>query len=414
MKSFPSALIVVMIAAILLAACGSPATQTPVTSVPATQVPPTQIPATQAPATPVPATSAPAKKPIIAVCLPALDNPLMLGFSDNFNKTFGDKYDIQVASADGNANTQAAQVQNFTAMKVKFMFVMAVESSSLVPNLIAARQAGTTVLVVGGDPGNADAYDSVMKMNQYLAGWYEAYMAKQWVDKTYPDAADGSIEAAILTSSLNPEAIDRSNGEKMIAEPYMKDVNGKYVDLSGQVVDEANKVANPAYSSKVKVVQTVDAEMFQAGQTAMQNILTTNPNVKLVLAYAGDGGMGASQAILDEYNKGKGASVIGDLDKVAVFGVGMIGAEGPAVLDSGTNKTVFRGTIRFGGDLLARTMGVVGKMLNGQSTKIIYDPLDIVTLIDGKLMSTPIESTEYFTIPTSQPVEVKLGPPPGP
>ncbi len=44
--------------------------------------------------------------------------------------------------------------------------------------------------------------------------------------------------------------------------------------------------------------------MFQAGQTAMQNILTTNPEVKLVIAYAGDGGMGASQAILDEYAKG--------------------------------------------------------------------------------------------------------------
>lgn len=392
---------------VALAACTTP------TAAP-TPAPTTAPVATQAPATAAPATAAPAAKPIIAVCLPALDNPLMLGFSDNFKKTFGDKYDIQVASADGNANTQATQVQNFAAMNVKFMFVMAVESSSLVPNLIAARQAGIIVLVAGGDPHNADAYDSVMMMNQYLAGWYEAYMAKQWVDKTYPDAADGSIETAILVSSLNPEAIDRSNGEKMIAEPYMKDVSGKYVDPSGKVVDEANRVANPAYSSKVKVVQTVDAEMFQAGQTAMQNILTTHPNVRLVLAYAGDGGMGASQAIVDEYNKGAGVSVIDDLNKVAVFGVGMIGAEGPAVLDSGTNKTVFRGTIRFGGDLLARTMVVAGEMLSGQSTKIIYDPLDIVTLIDGKLMSTAIESTEYFTVPTAQPVEVKLGPPPGP
>jgi ribose transport system substrate-binding protein len=392
-KTFSLVLVMILIASIvILPGCTTPA------AAPTTAAP------TAAPAA--------AGKPMIAVSLPAMDNPLMLGFSDGFKKTFGDKYDIQIASADGNANSQATQVQNFTAMKPKLMFVMPVESSSLVPKLVAARQDGITVLVAGGDPGNADAYDSVMETNQYLAGWYEAYMAKQWVDKTYPDAPDSSIETAILTSSLNPEAISRSNGEKMIAEPYMKDVNGKYVDLSGKVVDEANKVANPAYSSKVKVAQTVDAEMFQAGQTAMQNILTTNPKVKLVLAYAGDGGMGASQAILDEYNKGKGVSVIDDLNKVAVFGVGMIGAEGPAVLDSGTNKTVFRGTIRFGGDLLARTMDVAGKMLNGQSTKVIYDPLDIVTLIGGKLMSTPVESTEYFTSPTSQPVEVKLAPGP--
>jgi ABC-type sugar transport system substrate-binding protein len=281
-----------------------------------------------------------------------------------------------------------------------------------VPKLVAARQAGVIVLVAGGDPGNSDAYDSVMMMNQYLSGWYEAYMAKQWVDKTYADAADGSIETAIMISTLNTEAVNRSNGIKMIAEPYLKNVNGDYIDATGNIVTEASKVVNPAYSSKVKVVQTVQAEMFQAGQTAMQNILTTNPNVKLVLAYAGDGGMGASQAILDEYAKGPGVSLIDDLNKVAVFGVGMIGAEGPAVLDSATNKTVFRGTIRFGGDLIGRTIDFSGKMLNGDITKIIYDPLDIVTIIDGKLMSTMIDDTEVFKVPTAKPTEVTLSPGP--
>jgi ABC-type sugar transport system substrate-binding protein len=400
-------LAILVIASTVLAACGAKATVAPTTAPAATAAP-----ATAAPATAAPATAAPAGKPIIAVCLPALDNPLMLAIQDTFVNGFGKAYDVQVVSADGNANNQATQVQNFTAMKVKLLTVMAVEASSLVPNLIAARQEGILVLVIGGDPGNPDAYDSVMNMNQYLSGWFEAYMAKQWVDQTYPDAADGSIPTAMLTSSLNPEAIARSTGMKMIAEQYMKDVSGNYVDANGKVVTEAGKVANPAYSSKVKVATTVDAEMFQAGQTAMQNILTTNPDVVLVLAYAGDGGMGASQAILDEYGKGS-ISVIKDLNKVAVFGVGMIGAEGPAVLDSAMNKTVFRGTIRFGGDLVARTNEVVSKMLSGDVTKVIYDPLDIVTIVNGKLMSTAIESSEYFTVPTAQPMEVKLGPPPG-
>jgi ribose transport system substrate-binding protein len=390
-----------------LTACG-PKT-TPAAASVATSAPQ----ATTAPATAAPATAAPAVKSVIAVSLPALDNPLMLGFQEAFKGAFGADYDVQVASADGNANTQATQVENFTAMKTKFMFVMPVESTSLVPKLIAARQAGVIVLVAGGDPGNADAYDSVMMMNQFLSGWYEAYMAKQWVDQTYPDAADGSIETVIFESTLNTEAANRSSGEKMIAEPYLKNVNGEYIDATGKVVTEADKVTNPAYSAKVKVVQIVQAEMFQAGQTAMQNILTTNPNVKVVLAYAGDGGMGASQAIMDEYAKGAGVSVIDDLNKVAVFGVGMIGAEGPAVLDSATNKGVFRGTIRFGGDLVGRTIEIAGKMMNGDITKVIYDPLDIVTLIDGKLMALAITSSEVFEVPTGTPTEVKLGPPPG-
>ncbi len=199
---------------------------------------------------------------------------------------------------------------------------------------------------------------------------------------------------------MNTDAAARSAGMKMIAEPWLKNVKGEYIDATGKVVAEADKVANPAYSSKVKVVADTQAEMFQAGQTAVQNILTTNPDVKLILAYAGDGGMGASQAILDEYAKGAGVSVIEDLNKVAVFGVGMIGPEGPAVLDSANNKTVFRGTIRFGGDLIGRTMEVVGKMLGGDITKIIYDPLDIVTVVDGKLMGVPIKDTEIFQVPT--------------
>jgi len=378
----------------------------------ATEVVKTEAPAavdTVAPTEP----PAPAAKEIIAVCLPALDNPLMLAIQDTFKNGFGTEYDVQVASADGNAVQQATQVENFTAMKVKLMVVMAVEATSLVPKLIEARQAGIIVMVIGGDPGNPDSYDSVMMMNQYLSGYYEAYMAKQWVDKTFPDAADGSIETVIFESTLNTEATNRSNGLKMIAEPFMKNVNGEFIDASGAVVTDANKIANPAYSAKVKVVQNVQAEMFQAGQTAMQNVLATNPDVKLVLAYAGDGGMGASQAIVDEFAKGESLSVIKDLNKVAVFGVGMIGAEGPAVLDSAMNKTVFRGTIRFGGDLVGRTNEIVGKMLKGEIMKVIYDPLDIVTLIDGKLMAQPILDTEVFQVPMTTPEEVKLGPPPG-
>ena len=358
-------------------------------------------------------TTAPVGKPIIAVSLPALDNPLMLAFQDAFKNTFGAEYDVQVSSADGNANTQATQIENYTAMKPEFLFIMAVEPTSIVPKLEAARQAGVKVMFAGGDPGSENAYDSVMKMNQFLSGEYAALMAKQWVDETYPDAAPGSIETAIFESTLNPEAVDRSAGLKMISEPYLKNAQGEYIDATGAVVDEANKVENPAYSPAVKVVNTVQAEMFQAGQTAMQNILTTNPNVKLVIAYAGDGGMGASQAIMDEYAKGAGVSVIDDLNKVAVFSVGMIGAEGPAVADSSTGKGVFRGTIRFGGDLIGRTIEYATKILKGEEyPKVIWDALDMVTAKDGQLMYVPVESATVLTAPTAEPMPLQL--PPGP
>ena len=404
-KKFLAVLSIFLMTAFILTACQPAA---PVA---------TEAPAPAEPAAPA-ATEAPAQpagKPVLAVALPALDNPLMLAFQRCLHQgAFGDKFDVQVASADGNPNNQATQVENFTAMKPAFLFAMPAEASSLVPKLIAARDAGVKVLVVGGDPGDEKAYDSVMMMNQFLAGIYEAYMAKQWVDATYPDAADGSIETAILESTLNTDAANRSAGMKMIAEPWLKNVKGEYIDATGKVVAEADKVANPAYSSKVKVVADTQAEMFQAGQTAVQNILTTNPNVKLVLAYAGDGGMGASQAMLDEYAKGAGVSVIDDLNKVAVFGVGMIGPEGAAVLDSANNKIglPWNHPVRRRPDW-ANDGSLARKMLGGDITKIIYDPLDIVTVVDGKLMGLPIQDTEIFQVPTGTPQEIKLGPPPG-
>lgn len=378
--------------------------------------------------TPAPETTTsstvPAKKEIIAVVLPSLDNPLMLGFQDAFKGAFGTQYDVQVASADGNAVTQGTQVENFTAMKVKFMFVMAVEPTSLVPKLVAARQAGVKVLFAGGDPGDENAYDAVMKMDQFLAGEYAALMAKQWVDTTYPDAAPGSIETVVFESTLNEEAVARSAGLRMIAEPYLKDVTGAYIDATGVAISDASgnyltgksasdRVANPTYAPAVKIVQVQQAEMFQAGQTAMQNILTTNPQVKLVIAYAGDGAMGASKAMVDEYSKGPGLSVISDLSKVAVFGVGMIGGEGPAILDSASDKGVFRGTVRFGGDLIGRTMEYAGKMLGGEpSSKIIWDVLDLVTVADGKLMATAAESSGVIVVPTTEPQPLVLPGPP--
>jgi ABC-type sugar transport system substrate-binding protein len=351
---------------------------------------------------------------IIAVCLPALDNPLMLGFQDAFTQAFGDEYDVQVASADGNANTQATQIENYNAMGVKFMFVMAVEATSLVPKLKAAKEAGITILFAGGDPGDPDAYTAIMHMNQFLSGHYAAYMAKQWMDETYPDAAPGSIETAIFESTLNPEAVDRSSGLKMIAEPYFKNAAGEYIDAEGNVIDEAQRIANPTYSPAVNVVQIVPAEMFQAGQTAMQNILTTNPDVKLIVSYAGDGAMGASQAIMDEYAKGPGVSVIEDLNKVAVFSVGLIGAEAQGLAESSTGNGVFRGTIRFGGDLVGRTMFYATKMVNGEAVPAdIWDDLELITAVDGKLYTVPVESATVFTVPTAEPEELILpGPPP--
>jgi ABC-type sugar transport system substrate-binding protein len=346
----------------------------------------------------------PKAKPIIAVSLVALDNPLMLQMQDAFINEFGDEYDVQVASADNNPINQATQIENFTAMNVKLLFVLPVEPTSLASRLVAAREAGIQVLVAGGESGKTSR-DAVMKMDQFLAGEYAAMMAKEWVEKTYPNAEAGSIETAVLTSTTNEEAVARTNGLLMISEPYLKNDKGEYIDTDGKAISDvqgkyhfgksaSDRVTNPVYTPAVSVVTTVEAMMFQDGQLAMQNVLTTTPNVKLVLAYASDGGNGASKAIMDEYGKTTG-SVITSIDKIAVFGVGLFGPEGDAIVDSSLGKGVFRGAVAFGGgDLPASTVALAKLMLEGNDyPEVTWDPLALATVVEGKLTILPVANS---------------------
>jgi len=391
--------VVAIACTLLVVACGE-----------ATEEPTTQPPSTGAPTTGAPTTQATTgEKQVIGLCLPAMDNPLMLEIKDTFVNNFGQTYDVQVSSADGNPNTQASQVENYTAMGAKFICVMAVAATSLLPKLEAARAAGVIVMVIGGEPGESGR-DAVMKMDQFLAGEYDCLLAKNWVDATYPGAAAGSIETAVFISSLTTESVQRSNGLMMISEPYLKDWEGAYIDLSGAAISDkdgkylagktdADRAPNPVYCPAVKIVQTPTAEMFQAGQTAMQNVLTTNPDVKLVLAYASDGGSGASQAIMDELAKG-GGSVIEDLSKVAVFGVGMFGPEADAVMAAANGQGALRGVIAFGGgDLPGKTSGIVAKILNGEEyPAVTWDELAPVTAVNGQLVFTPMANTGVINV----------------
>jgi ribose transport system substrate-binding protein len=407
MKRFIVLLVIVVVAsALMMAACGSESEESTTTGAPTTGAPTTGAPTTGAPTT-QPTTSG--EKEVLGVCLPALDNPLMIEIQDTFVTNFGETYDVQVSSADGNPNTQANQVENYTAMGAKFICVMAVEATSLLPKLEAAREAGVLVMVIGGEPGESGR-DAVMKMDQFLAGEYCAFMGKSWVEKTFPDAAPGSIETAVLTSSLTTEAVQRSNGLLMISEPYLKNSEGAYIDATGTPISDAkgaylagksdaDRVPNPVFCPAVKIVQTPPAEMFQAGQTAMQNVLTTNPNVQLVLAYASDGGNGASQAIMDEFAKGS-TSVVKDLAKMAVFGVGMFGPEADAIVASGEGKGVFRGAVAFGGgDLPGKTVGIATLMLNGDDyPEVTWDELALATLVDGQLVMKPMANAGVVVV----------------
>lgn len=322
------------------------------------------------------------QKEIVALSLTSMDNPLMVAFQDSFTERFGEEYDVQVGNANNDPNTQSSQIDNFITMQVKIIFVMPVETSSLASKLEEARDEGILVFVAGTEPGE-DARDAVAKMDQFLAGQYEALMAKEWVAENYPNATAGSIEAAVLVSTLNEDSIVRSKGIKMAFEPYLKNSDGEYIDVTGNVVTEQNKVSNPVYIPELTKVGEVEASMFQNGQVATENLLTSHPNLKIVLCYDSDAASGASQAIIDSLGDSSSSGY-------ATFGVGMFGPEGDTLLASANGEGVLRGCVAFGGGDLVGAMGdIVALMINGDDfPAVTWDALATVTSSDGTTLTT--------------------------
>lgn len=333
---------------------------------------------------------------LIAVCLPTLDNPLMVGIGECITAQFPDK-DVKVTSADGDPSNQVAQIQNYVTMKAEAIVVMPVDANSVMPILTDARKAGIKILVCGTQLSDPESYDVMATCNQYLVGSYSAYMAKTWVEARYPDAAEGSIECAALISTQNEDSINKSNGMLQIFEPYLKNVDGEYIDAQGNPVAEANKVENPAYCPALKLVQKTEGEMADAALTAFQNILLTNPETKVVLCCTGDGAGAVSQVYMDKNLSAE------ELAQIGVFGCGFIGAEKDYIEASAAGTSVFRATVAFGGgDLPGEMARLAAAMLDGSASKEVWDPIALVYM-DA---NTQLQMTDVNNIGAIQAAEV--------
>ena len=154
-------------------------------------------------------------------------------------------------------------------MKVKFLCVMAVEATSLLPKLEAARAAGVIVMVIGGEPGESGR-DAVMKMDQFLAGAYCARMAKQWVEDDLPRAAAGFHRDRRLHLPLDHRGGGAVQGPAHDQRTVSQELRRRLRRRAGQPTlrrkrraylagkSDADRVANPVYCPAVKIVQTTD------------------------------------------------------------------------------------------------------------------------------------------------------------
>lgn len=225
--------------------------------------------------------------------------------------------DFTALSADGNAATQIENIENFTTMGMDVIVLFLVDNDALTDALIKARQNGAYVIVVGTILENKDAVDACINVDQFETGDVAAKQMAAWVDATFPDAEDGSIEIAVMTSRANDSGIQRSEGMLKVAE----------------------------YSSKIKLVGDFEVPGENDSVLAQQyaeTIFTQHPNIKGIVCYGSDMAVGANEIALQKAGNVAEFCIV-TVDTPTVILEGIKGSE--------NNESVIRATVALGAGL---------------------------------------------------------------
>lgn len=246
---------------------------------------------------------------------PYASNGFLAMLAAGLEETFVEAgYEWNIGVADFDVNKQIQQIENMITLKVDVLVVMAVDPTSLVDVLTTAKNKGIKIINFTTRTGVGDVF---VGSNEKLIGETVAELASEWVDDRFADAANKSVDVAILEFKGTPEAVARSQGLQDISK-------------------------NP----KVNVVVTQEVKNTRIDtQSAIENIMLAYPNVKVVLTYNTGMALGVNDYALSE---GAGIS---DLSAFGVFGSDNDPEVLAAIKASATNESVLRGATQLGGPL---------------------------------------------------------------
>ena len=287
---------------------------------------------------------------LVGFCSTSMSESIYVLEQEALEKIFDGKASVQTVSCDQSSATQIQQIKTFVTMGADLIIINPTDIDALSDAIIEAHEAGCKVYINGAtsDSLSEEYYECCTVSDEYLCGAYVAMIAKNWIESHQEQLdASGDWELAFLESNLAEETVKRSIGEKSILEPYLKDWEGNYVDASGNVVSESEKVANPCYSELAAAhYKGVSVEQDQAnGGLNVANILTTNPNTRVFIAYNSLASTQGGQYIVDNYAD--------KLDEFAFFSAGVMGNEadymvGAVSATDGVTPSVMRGACQFG------------------------------------------------------------------
>jgi len=337
---------IIMIAGILLSACGGAATETPVVEEPVveepvvTEAPDAEAMAAEDLAGEIPWAPAQEGAPFdiagktVCYLIPSLANTFLNGVATSVEaQAAADGVEVMVYGAEeGGVTTQFNQIENCISQGVDFIYLMAAGSAeSLIPAVEEAKAAG--ILVMGVPPGELEPFDAIMHTNQYVDGQLVAEMACDFINARYPDAE--SVEVAVAGSE---------NQERQMWLRYQ----------GYRTIEDCEKA---------NVVQYLEitGDSIPVGASTAENILAAHPDVKVFIMQSTAHAQGAAETIkaLPDVNLADYAVFAGDMD--------------PSVIPVVTScADPYKGFVAIGGtDLDKATYAIIKAMLQGMEYPMI-------------------------------------------
>ena len=271
----------------------------------------------------------------LALCVPALADtegadmtgkkvgfsPVMMsseffaGMADDMDAYFSANGMVfSTADANGDVQTQIQNIENFVQMDMDYIIMFAVDASAICDAAIAARAQGKFVINIGTVLEQRDAYDVCINVDQFDSGAVVSEMAAAWIEETFPDAEDGSIEVAIIEERDSDDAIRRSDGLHEIEKLTGK---AKVVYVAEQTITDG----------ATKAQELADALFLQ------------HPDVKCILTYGTDIAQGSDEIALQK---------VENKDQFAIFTVDTPEFIRNKIKESADNTSMIRGTVMLG------------------------------------------------------------------
>ena len=269
------------------------------------------------------------------------DNEFIAGLTNGVKELFKkDGIDMQIVDCNADSAKQINQIENFTTMGTTVIIVLPQDAPSLKDACQRAMDKGSLIYAINDDTG---AYNSFMHSDRAAIGRAEAKMAADWINKTFPDAADKSIEVAIF---------ENRNGPALSA---MCDAMATIESIC----------------PKAKLVQKVGGMVTnQGGQEAAASLLQAHPNLKVIMSLGSEAALGANAYAMLPDTK------ISDKSKFAIFTGDWSEEIRHQINLSLTNESVYRGSVKFGSDdLIGDIYRQAKKMATGETyKKELVDP----------------------------------------